>query len=227
MVRRARPDLQELYSDVFPDWTILDYFYHCNTQPARYMYVYLHVVGFQMMFGSAYFCALFCLFWLLLPVFFTPIMALHTAVYWWSMWCSSVPCRLQSIALISCLIGLCVGVLMQVSSGLRTEVTVLCLLCFVALCSSGEIAMKALNLGFGWAARPILPRIMELDKKLKVSFIYGEDSWMDPRSGYSAKYILGTGRVTVDLVPDVGHHVYSSAKRFNSIVLRRCSEACR
>lgn len=35
VIRRVRPDLQVTYSDIFPDWTMLDYMYHCNAQKAR------------------------------------------------------------------------------------------------------------------------------------------------------------------------------------------------
>ena len=35
LIKRFRPDLQEKFSGLFDDDTILDYIYHCNAQQPR------------------------------------------------------------------------------------------------------------------------------------------------------------------------------------------------
>jgi hypothetical protein len=41
----------------------------------------------------------------------------------------------------------------------------------------------------GWSKFPMMHRVGDLDPSIKITFIYGEDSWMDHASAYSLKYI--------------------------------------
>ena len=94
---------------------------------------------------------------------------------------------------------------------------------FFSLCvCSGEIAMKSLMEGFGWAVNPMLPRIPYLDQSIAMSFIYGEHTWNTPSPGVTLRRHLGSKRVTVDIVPNATHHVFAEEGVFNSLVNYYC-----
>ena len=86
--------------------------------------------------------------------------------------------------------------------------------------SSGEVAMKSLMKGIGFAANPMLERIHRLSSDIDVSFIYGKRSWNDYKSGELAKEILGAHRVSVDVMEKANHHVYGFPG-FNALVNNR------
>ncbi|CAG0895568.1 unnamed protein product [Cyprideis torosa] len=83
---------------------------------------------------------------------------------------------------------------------------------YIYLCNSstpsGEIAFKVLLSEFGWAKRPMLPRLMaNLPLDMKVTFIYGASSWIKPDSGEAVRN-QRPGHVKVHVIPDTSHHVY-------------------
>lgn len=88
---------------------------------------------------------------------------------------------------------------------------------------SGEVAFKTLNEGFGWAKRPMLERIGDVDSSISMTFIHGSHSWIDNRIGYEVKYIRGDSFVDVQIVRQAGHHIYADRPQlFNNIVCRTC-----
>jgi abhydrolase domain-containing protein 4 len=76
--------------------------------------------------------------------------------------------------------------------------------------SSGEEAFSKLlsKTGIGWAAEPLIDRLPLLDTRVPVSFIYGEDSWMNPLSGVMLKESMPHHNTDFVVIPDAGHHVY-------------------
>lgn len=51
----------------------------------------------------------------------------------------------------------------------------------------GESAFTALVTGFGWAKNPMINRVQYLDKRLPITFIYGQNTWMDKSVGEMVK----------------------------------------
>lgn len=74
--------------------------------------------------------------------------------------------------------------------------------------ATGEQAFMKLNTGIGWATKPLLDRLPTLDRKIPVTFIYGSDSWMDPRAGVMLKESMPHHDTEFLIIPDAGHHVY-------------------
>lgn len=54
---------------------------------------------------------------------------------------------------------------------------------------SGEAAFKTLNEGFGWAKRPMMERVGNIERSVSMTFVHGSHSWIDNRIGYEVKYI--------------------------------------
>lgn len=52
---------------------------------------------------------------------------------------------------------------------------------------SGESAFKTMMERFGWAKRPMLPRLNLIPKSLPITFIYGAETWIDSSTGEKAK----------------------------------------
>lgn len=91
---------------------------------------------------------------------------------------------------------------------------------------SGESGFQTMVEGFGWAKHPMVKRLCEADDSTKMTFIYGAVSWMDSSSGKEVQAARGTNRVSVETIPEAGHHVYSDgADVFNELVNVVCSEA--
>lgn len=52
---------------------------------------------------------------------------------------------------------------------------------------SGETAFKNMTVPYGWAKRPMLDRIGQIQVEIPISFIYGSRSSIDSHSGYAFK----------------------------------------
>lgn len=52
---------------------------------------------------------------------------------------------------------------------------------------SGETAFRNMTIPYGWAKRPMLERIGQVQADIPVSFIYGSRSNIDSESGYAFK----------------------------------------
>lgn len=59
--------------------------------------------------------------------------------------------------------------------------------CFLVLCVSGETAFRNMTIPYGWAKRPMLDRIGQIQADIPVSFIYGSRSSIDSDSGFAFK----------------------------------------
>ena len=57
----------------------------------------------------------------------------------------------------------------------------------MSLCVSGETAFKNMTIPYGWAKRPMLERIDQVQGDIPISFIYGSRSSIDSDSGYAFK----------------------------------------
>jgi len=89
--------------------------------------------------------------------------------------------------------------------------------------ASGEDAFYCLTLPFGFARDPLINRLPSLSKRVPVAFLYGEHSWMDSSVGQHLCDTMGD-HVTLDLIPEAGHHIYiDNAEYFNHVVLARLS----
>src|SRR4051794_6803646 len=74
---------------------------------------------------------------------------------------------------------------------------------------SGEFVINALFVPFGYAKRPLLPRLSQLS--VPTYFLYGEHDWMDPRPVLAMQSNpLTRNRFIreVVIVPDSGHQLY-------------------
>ncbi|VDI50854.1 abhydrolase domain-containing protein 4 [Mytilus galloprovincialis] len=91
----------------------------------------------------------------------------------------------------------------------------------------GEIAFKSISLGpYIWAKNPMIFRAVNLPKDLPVSILYGSESWMDKTAGYQVQTARDSSYVTVQKIPDAGHHVYADRSDiFNVVVSEICKAA--
>jgi len=90
---------------------------------------------------------------------------------------------------------------------------------------SGETAFKCMSGVLGYAANPLLNRIENLDKNIPLTFIYGNRSWMDQKSGTIAKQLLPKNHVKVYSIQGAGHHVYAdNPEKFHEIVNSICKK---
>lgn len=92
---------------------------------------------------------------------------------------------------------------------------------------SGEVAFKSLSLGpFIWAKNPMINRLEMLPKEIPISILYGSDSWMDKTAGYLIQSSRDPSYVSVQKIPDAGHHVYADRSDiFNAVVTEICKAA--
>lgn len=90
---------------------------------------------------------------------------------------------------------------------------------------SGEAGFKSITGHLGYAQRPMLNRIVDLDPSIPVTFIYGARSWMDQNSGRATQSILSQNHVEVFSIKGAGHHVYADRPElFHQIVKTVCGD---
>lgn len=61
------------------------------------------------------------------------------------------------------------------------------LIIFVQIFFRGESAFISLITGYGWAKNPMIKRLQYLDKRVPITFIYGQNTWMDKSIGEMVK----------------------------------------
>lgn len=89
---------------------------------------------------------------------------------------------------------------------------------------SGESAFKTMTKSFGWAKRPMIQRIHELDHSIPLTMIYGSRSWMDISIGDKVRELRPYSYVDVKQIDKAGHHIYSDkSEEFNQIVTEVCN----
>lgn len=89
---------------------------------------------------------------------------------------------------------------------------------------SGETAFKNMTVPYGWAKRPMLQRIGEVQADIPISFIYGSRSSIDSDSGFAVKKTRPDVEITV--IRGAGHYVFADQPEdFNQIVLEILAKA--
>ncbi|KAM8840364.1 1-acylglycerol-3-phosphate O-acyltransferase ABHD5-like isoform 4-T4 [Spinachia spinachia] len=84
---------------------------------------------------------------------------------------------------------------------------------------SGETAFTNMTIPYGWARRPMLERIGQVQAHIPVSFIYGSRSSIDSDSGYAFKKTRPDVQITV--IRGAGHYVFADQPDdFNQTVLQ-------
>lgn len=84
---------------------------------------------------------------------------------------------------------------------------------------SGETAFKNMTIPYGWAKRPMLERIDQVQANIPISFIYGSRSSIDSDSGYAFKKTRPDVEITV--IRGAGHYVFADQPGdFNQAVLQ-------
>ncbi|XP_041663859.1 1-acylglycerol-3-phosphate O-acyltransferase ABHD5-like isoform X2 [Cheilinus undulatus] len=89
---------------------------------------------------------------------------------------------------------------------------------------SGETAFRNMTIPYGWAKRPMLRRIGQIQAGIPISFIYGSRSSIDSDSGYAFKKTRPD--VEIIVIRGAGHYVFADQPDdFNQTVLRILSGA--
>ena len=80
-------------------------------------------------------------------------------------------------------------------------------------------SLFSLSDNFAWAADPLIRRLPQLQPELKVTMIYGEESWISPKLT-EAEIEAHRKNISILTIPDATHHVYADQfEMFNEIVL--------
>ncbi|XP_050542632.1 (Lyso)-N-acylphosphatidylethanolamine lipase [Daktulosphaira vitifoliae] len=90
---------------------------------------------------------------------------------------------------------------------------------------TGESAFHHLLKGFGWAKNPMIKRFHDIHNEVPITFIYGQDTWMDQSIADVVKKERLNGVVNIEKIPNAGHHVFADQyEKFNDIVNKVCQE---
>ncbi|XP_068999597.1 1-acylglycerol-3-phosphate O-acyltransferase ABHD5 [Embiotoca jacksoni] len=86
---------------------------------------------------------------------------------------------------------------------------------------SGETAFKNMTCPNGWAKRPMLLRMDQLQPEIPITIIYGSRSSIDSNSGSTIKEMRPHSHVEIIIVRGAGHYVYADQPGdFNHRVLQ-------
>ncbi|XP_026227595.1 1-acylglycerol-3-phosphate O-acyltransferase ABHD5 [Anabas testudineus] len=89
---------------------------------------------------------------------------------------------------------------------------------------SGETAFKNMTAN-GWAKRPMLQRMDQLQPEIPLTIIYGSRSSIDSNSGITIKEMRPHSHVEIIMIRGAGHYVYADQPEdFNSQVLQVCDK---
>ena len=89
--------------------------------------------------------------------------------------------------------------------------------------ATGEASFHSLCDDFFWARSPLVCRLSELSDEVKVSVIYGEDSWVTKLTVQDLETagVRRLERMSVVSIADARHHVYADQhQQFNSVLIR-------
>ncbi|KAM6909731.1 1-acylglycerol-3-phosphate O-acyltransferase ABHD5 [Xenentodon cancila] len=90
---------------------------------------------------------------------------------------------------------------------------------------SGEAAFKNMTTSCGWAKRPMLQRMGQLEPDVSITIIYGSRSSIDSSSANTIKEIRPHSHVEIMTICGAGHYVYADQPEdFNNKVLLVCDE---
>ncbi|XP_069371988.1 1-acylglycerol-3-phosphate O-acyltransferase ABHD5 [Paralichthys olivaceus] len=91
---------------------------------------------------------------------------------------------------------------------------------------SGETAFKNMTIPYGWAKRPMLERIGQIQADIPISFIYGSRSSIDSNSGCALKKTRPD--VEIIVIRGAGHYVFADQPDdFNQAVLQILARTAR
>ncbi|XP_006008899.1 1-acylglycerol-3-phosphate O-acyltransferase ABHD5 [Latimeria chalumnae] len=89
---------------------------------------------------------------------------------------------------------------------------------------SGETAFKNMTIPYGWAKRPMLKRIDQIQADIPITVIYGARSCIDGNSGIAIKALRANSYVETIPVRGAGHYVYADQPEdFNQKVIEICN----
>uniref|UniRef100_UPI0037E9046D 1-acylglycerol-3-phosphate O-acyltransferase ABHD5-like n=1 Tax=Semicossyphus pulcher TaxID=241346 RepID=UPI0037E9046D len=89
---------------------------------------------------------------------------------------------------------------------------------------SGETAFRNMTIPYGWAKRPMLERIGQVQADIPISFIYGSRSSIDCDSGFAFKKTRPD--VEIKVIRGAGHYVFADQPDdFNQTVLQILTRA--
>ena len=87
--------------------------------------------------------------------------------------------------------------------------------------ATGEDAFRALSEPIAYAKNPLEDRLKALDKNVRLSFLFGEYTWMSKSAGlrvFESRIDGKTGCYSI--IPNAGHHIYAdNALEFNRQVI--------
>ncbi|XP_040900868.1 1-acylglycerol-3-phosphate O-acyltransferase ABHD5 isoform X2 [Toxotes jaculatrix] len=90
---------------------------------------------------------------------------------------------------------------------------------------SGETAFKKMTIPYGWAKRPMLHRMDQLQPEIPITIIYGSRSSIDSNSGSTIKEMRPHSHVEIRTIRGAGHYVYADQPEdFNHQVLQVCDK---
>ncbi|XP_044064133.1 1-acylglycerol-3-phosphate O-acyltransferase ABHD5 isoform X1 [Siniperca chuatsi] len=90
---------------------------------------------------------------------------------------------------------------------------------------SGETAFKNMTVPYGWAKRPMLQRMDQLQPEIPITIIYGSRSSIDSNSGSTIKEMRPHSHVEIITIRGAGHYVYADQPEdFNHRVLQVCDK---
>uniref|UniRef100_A0A665WNM2 1-acylglycerol-3-phosphate O-acyltransferase ABHD5 n=2 Tax=Echeneis naucrates TaxID=173247 RepID=A0A665WNM2_ECHNA len=90
---------------------------------------------------------------------------------------------------------------------------------------SGETAFKNMTVPYGWAKRPMLHRMDQLEPLIPITIIYGSRSNVDSNSGSTIKAMRPHSCVEIITIRGAGHYVYADQPEdFNQRVLCACDK---
>ncbi|GAA6217504.1 1-acylglycerol-3-phosphate O-acyltransferase ABHD5 isoform X2 [Lates japonicus] len=90
---------------------------------------------------------------------------------------------------------------------------------------SGETAFKNMTIPYGWAKRPMLQRMDQLQPEIPITIIYGSRSSIDSNSGSTIKEMRPHSHVEITTIRGAGHYVYADQPEdFNHSILQVCDK---
>ncbi|NP_001265074.1 1-acylglycerol-3-phosphate O-acyltransferase ABHD5 [Gallus gallus] len=88
---------------------------------------------------------------------------------------------------------------------------------------SGETAFKNMTIPYGWAKRPMLQRIPQMDQDIPITVVYGARSCIDGNSGSTIQSLRPKSYVKTIAILGAGHYVYADQPEdFNQKVKDIC-----
>ncbi|XP_061574157.1 1-acylglycerol-3-phosphate O-acyltransferase ABHD5-like [Cololabis saira] len=90
---------------------------------------------------------------------------------------------------------------------------------------SGEAAFKNMTTSCGWARRPMLQRVAQLEPAVSITIIYGSRSSLDSRAAKTIKELRPRSSLEVITICGAGHYVYADQPEdFNLKVVLVCNK---